>query len=108
MSMPTHRTRDLDVNNRMEGTVRGTIVREKDLGITISADMNVSKPRGIAALKGNRILGVDYEKHIRKKYRQGEKISADMKISEQCGIAASKGNQILGLIRRNITYKEKS
>ena len=62
MSMPTHRTRDLDVNNRMEGT----IVREKDLGITISADMNVSKPRGIAALKGNRILGVDYEKHIRK------------------------------------------
>ena len=34
--------------------------------------------------------------------------SADMKVSEQCGIAASKGNQILGLIRRNITYKEKS
>ena len=32
----------------------------------------------------------------------------DMKVSEQCGIAASKGNQILGLIRRNITYKEKS
>ena len=35
-------------------------------------------------------------------------INADMKVSEQCGIAASKGNQILGLIRRNITYKEKS
>ena len=35
-------------------------------------------------------------------------ISADMKVSEQCGIAASKGNRILGLIRRNITYKEKS
>ena len=34
--------------------------------------------------------------------------SADMKISEQCDIAASKGNQIIGLIRRNITYKEKS
>ena len=33
-------------------------------------------------------------------------ISADMK--EQCGIAASKGNQTLWLIRRNITYKEKS
>ena len=32
----------------------------------------------------------------------------DMKVSEQYGIAASKGNQILGLIRRNITYKEKS
>ena len=57
--MPTHRTRDLDVNNRMEGTVLGTTVRENDLGITISADLNVSEPRGIAASKGNRILGVD-------------------------------------------------
>ena len=35
-------------------------------------------------------------------------LGADMKVSKQCGIAASKGNQILGLIRRNITYKEKS
>ena len=35
-------------------------------------------------------------------------ISTDIKVSEQCGIVASKGNQILGLIRRNITYKEKS
>ena len=34
--------------------------------------------------------------------------STDMKVSEQCGIAASKGKQIIGLIRRNITYKEKS
>ena len=40
--------------------------------------------------------------------RKGLRSSADMKVSEQCGIAASKGNQILGLIRRNITYKEKS
>ena len=47
----------------------GTTVKEKDLGITINADM---------------------------------------KVSEQCGIAASKDNQILGLIRRNITFKEKS
>ena len=31
-----------------------------------------------------------------------------VKVSEQCDIAASKGNRILGLIRRNITYKEKS
>ena len=31
-----------------------------------------------------------------------------MKVSELCGIATSNGNQILGLIRRNITYKEKS
>ena len=53
----------------MGDTVLGTTVKEKDLGVTISADM---------------------------------------KVSEQCGIAASKGNTILGLIRRNITYKEKS
>ena len=33
---------------------------------------------------------------------------ANMKVSEQCGIAASKGNQFLGMIRRNVTYKEKS
>ena len=31
-----------------------------------------------------------------------------MKVSEQCRIAASKGNQVLGMIRRNITYKDKS
>ena len=59
---------NLDVNNKMGDAVLGTTVKEKDLGVTISADM---------------------------------------KVSEQCGIAASKGNQI-GLIRRNITYKEKS
>ena len=60
---------NLDVNYKMGDTVLGTIVKEKDLGVTISTDM---------------------------------------KISVQCGIAASKGNQILGLIRRNITYKEKT
>ena len=38
----------------------------------------------------------------------GVSMNADMKVSEQCRIAASKGNQILGMIRRNITYKEKS
>ena len=60
---------NLDINYDIGDTVLGTTVKEKDLGMTISADM---------------------------------------KVSEQCGIAASKGNQILGLIRRNMTYKEKS
>ena len=60
---------NLDINYNIGDTVLGTTVKEKELGITISADM---------------------------------------KVSEQCGIAASKGNQILGLIRRNVTYKEKS
>ena len=35
-------------------------------------------------------------------------LNADMKVSEQYIIAASKGSQVLGMIRRNITYKEKS
>ena len=38
----------------------------------------------------------------------GVTMNSNMKVSEQCRIAASKGNQVLGMIRRNITYKEKS
>ena len=38
----------------------------------------------------------------------GVTMNANMKVPEQCRIAASKGNQVLGMIRRNITYKEKS
>ena len=67
--IPTYTTQELDVNYKMRNTVLGTTVKEKDLGVTISADM---------------------------------------KVSEQCGIAVSKDNQISGLVRRNITYKEKS
>ena len=39
---------------------------------------------------------------------KGVTMNANMKVSEQCRIAASKGNQVIGMIRRNITYKEKS
>ena len=53
----------------MGGTILNKTVKEKDLGVTMNANM---------------------------------------KVSEQCRIAASKGNQVLGMIRRNITYKEKS
>ena len=35
-------------------------------------------------------------------------MNANTKVSEQCRIAATKGYQVLGMIRRNITYKEKS
>ena len=56
-------------NCEMGGTILSKTVKEKDLGVTMNANM---------------------------------------KVSEQCGIAASKGNQVLGMIRRNITYKEKS
>ena len=53
----------------MGGTILSKTVKEKDLGVTMNANM---------------------------------------KVSEQCRIAASKGNQVPGMIRRNITYKEKS
>ena len=35
---------NLDVNYKMGDTVLGTTVKEKDLGVTISADMKVSEP----------------------------------------------------------------
>ena len=38
----------------------------------------------------------------------GVTMNANMKVSEQCRIATSKGNQVLGMIRRNISYKDKS
>ena len=44
---------NFDINYDMGDTVQGTIVKEKDLGITISADMKVSEQCGIAASKGN-------------------------------------------------------
>ena len=46
-------------------------------------------------------------KTVKEKYL-GATLNANMKVSEQCRIAASKGNQVLGMIRRIITYKDKS
>ena len=57
------------MNHEMGGTILSKTVKEKDLGVTMMANM---------------------------------------KVSEQCRIATSKGNHVLGMIRRNITYKEKS
>ena len=57
------------MNYEMGGTILSKTVKEKDVGVTMDANV---------------------------------------KVSEQCRIAASKGNQILEMIRRNITYKEKS
>ena len=49
---------NLDVNYKMRDTVLGTTVKEKNLGVTISADMKVSEQCGIAASKGNQIIGL--------------------------------------------------
>ena len=50
---------NLNVNYKMGDTVLGTTVKEKDLGVTISADMKVSEQCGIAASKGNQISWID-------------------------------------------------
>ena len=49
---------NLDVNYKMGDTVLYITVKEKDLGVTISADMKVSEQCGIAASKGNKIIGL--------------------------------------------------
>ena len=48
----------LDVNYKMGDTVLGTTVKEKDSGVTISTDRKVLEQCGIAASKGNQILGL--------------------------------------------------
>ena len=49
---------NLNVNYKMGDTVLGTTVKEKDLGVTMSADMKVSEQCGIAASTGNQIIGL--------------------------------------------------
>ena len=49
---------NLNVNYKMGDNVLGTTVKEKDLGVTVSAYMKVSEQCGIAASKGNQILGL--------------------------------------------------
>ena len=50
--------RNLDVNCKMGDTVLGTTVKQKYLGVTISADIKVSEQCGIATSKDNQILGL--------------------------------------------------
>ena len=45
-------------NEDAQYTVLNTTVKQNDLGFTISVDMKVSKLCGIAAAKGNQILGL--------------------------------------------------
>ena len=49
--------RNLDANYKMGDTVLDTTVKEKGLGVAISADMKVSEQCGIAASKVNKFLG---------------------------------------------------
>ena len=46
----------MDNEYLMRDGVLGRTTKEKDLGVTLSADMNVSEQCGIAASKGNQML----------------------------------------------------
>ena len=48
---------NMDEEYKMGDAVLGRTTQEKDLGVTFSADMKVSEQCGIAASKGNTILG---------------------------------------------------
>ena len=49
---------NMDEEYQMGDAVLGRTTQEKDLGVTFSADMKVSEQCGIAASKGNQILGL--------------------------------------------------
>ena len=49
-----------DAQYTVGDTILNTTVKEKDLGLTISADMKVSEQCGIAAAKGNHFLNKKY------------------------------------------------
>ena len=46
------------MNYEMEGTIRSKTGKEKDLGVTMNANMKVSEQCRIAASKGNQVLGM--------------------------------------------------
>ena len=49
---------DVDEKNTKVDTVLGRTTQKKDLGVTFSADMKASEQCGIAASKGNKIIGL--------------------------------------------------
>ena len=49
---------NMDEEYKMGDAILGRTTQEKDLGVTFSADMKVSEQCGIAASKGNKILGL--------------------------------------------------
>ena len=46
------------MNYEMGGSILSKTVKEKDLGVTLNANMKVSEQCRIAASKGNQILGM--------------------------------------------------
>ena len=51
------------MNYEMGGTILSTTVKEKDLGVTMNANMKVSEQCRIAASKANQVLESDSQKY---------------------------------------------
>ena len=49
---------DTCMNYEMGGTILSKTVKEKDLGVTMNANMKISEQCRIAAAKGNQVLGM--------------------------------------------------
>ena len=49
---------NMDEEYKMGDAILGRTTQEKDLGVTFTADLKVSEQCGIAASKGNKILGL--------------------------------------------------
>ena len=52
-------------DNKIQNAVLNTTANEKDIGVTIQADLKVSEQCGIAARKGNQLLGMVPEMQTR-------------------------------------------
>ena len=51
------------MNYEMGGTIISKTAKEKDLGLTMNANMKVSEQCRIAASQGNQVLGNDSQKY---------------------------------------------
>ena len=105
----SEKLRKLEINKNYKITLINIIVRLSEKWQML---FNFGKCKCLHTGPGK--TGMNYEmggtilsKPVKEKYL-GVSMNANMKGSEQCRIAVSKGNQVLGMIRRNITYKEKS
>ena len=84
------------------------LCKEEEVGYVDLWDSFVGKEKMYARDGLNYEMGGTILSKTVKEKDVGVRMNANMKVSEQCRIAASKGNKVLGMIRRNITYKEKS
>ena len=95
-----------DAQYTMGGTVRNTTLKEKYLGLTISADMKVSEQCGIAAAKGNQILGLIRRELIIQLYKTIVRPHLEYCIEYICHQASTLGIHLSPSLHFGSWYKE--